>query len=167
MLMLKSLASLLGVAAFGWADPGSHVPGAVLVAQGDSAREIVRAAVVAVIPRLPAGALKLDVSTRPTSPLDSEELRTLARALGIGTTTLDRAHICESRGPSTCRLEATTGLIRVDRIAAQGDGVSVRVQVWYETDSTRQPVASEILAVSLTRREGRWEATGVELIAIT
>lgn len=119
-----------------------------------------------------ASALRADASLPrgPTRVLPAKDMEqavsAVARALRGDVTTLEAARPC-GKLPSSCRLVNATVLISVGKPTISGESAQLLAQVYWQTDSARQPVATKFVEVTLKRINGQWTVTDQEVLMIT
>ena len=139
------------------------------VAQEPTAPDLVlRSTFAAVRERLPGGSVLVISSTHPhfTDPDGPARARALAQAVGVRVAEHSQVRRCRERTPPSCRLLGADALVWFDPPRISGDTATVKVELWQQTDSERQPVSRESLLVSLARTQGVWRVTKVQLVEI-
>jgi len=134
-----------------------------------AAQQVLRSALGAIRERLPEGSVLVISSTHPhfTEPDGPARARALAQAVGVRVAAHSQVRRCREPTPPSCRLSATDALVWFDPPRISGDTATVEVELWQQTDSERQPVSRESLLVSLSRKQGVWQVTKVQLVEIS
>jgi hypothetical protein len=138
--------------------------------------QILRSALAYVRQSLPEGNVRFESRIPSTGgakrqwealPRSSAEVDALVHVLGGEPGTLEATRVCERQDPSTCKLVGANSVIAASRPSVSGETAEVLLKLWFTTPSTRQPVASRDVLVTLKRDAAKWSVVGERVLRTT